>query len=185
MHGNFFNITLKNVHNIKATHGNAPSPLRGEGEGSFDINIGNKKTVSFSSRCHFLVHRHPFLRPNLFRLLVLHLYFILPGATHPPPPFSASSFRLPTPSPPPLSTSLHSSSPASTVSSCPLSVFHHPCTVNDIVNDGEMSSVMSTVKVHEARRGEGGVGLREQSHLAGQCSRGGEAGGRQRHEACV
>ena len=92
MHGNFFNITLKNVHNIKATHGNAPSPLRGEGEGSFDINIGNKKTVSFSSRCHFLVHRHPFLRPNLFRLLVLHLYFILPGSTRPPPPFSASSF---------------------------------------------------------------------------------------------
>lgn len=36
---------------------------------------------------------------------------------------------------------------------------------------------MSTVKVHEARGG-GGMGLREQSHLAGQCSRGKQAGGR-------
>lgn len=28
MHGNFFNITLKNVHNIKATHGNTQYPFR-------------------------------------------------------------------------------------------------------------------------------------------------------------
>lgn len=127
MHGNFFNITLKNVHNVKATHGNAPSLLRGGGEGSFDINTGNKKTLSFSSRCHFLVHRHPLLWPNLFRLLVFHPYFILPGSTHPPPPFSASSLACQLPlhllCPPPSIQALRP--PQSLVAPSPSSITLH------------------------------------------------------------
>lgn len=70
MHGNFFNITLKNVHNIKATHGNTSSPPRGEGEGSFDINIGTKKqslsvqdaiflSISIIASAESLLSRHP------------------------------------------------------------------------------------------------------------------------------
>lgn len=52
MHCSLFNITLKNVHNIKATHGNTLSPIRGGcrrgggREGSFDINRGTGKKKS-------------------------------------------------------------------------------------------------------------------------------------------
>lgn len=44
-----FNITLKNVHNIKATMGTLVS-MNKEGKDSFDINIGNKKIVSLSGQ---------------------------------------------------------------------------------------------------------------------------------------
>lgn len=137
MHGNFFNITLKNVHNIKATHGNAPSPLRGEGEGSFDINIGTKKQslsvqdaifLSISIICFsriFLSSHHPpsYPHPPWF------------NPAHPPPP--------PTPLPRAVANSLTTSpirlppsgSPASTVSGCP-SVFHHPARLMTLLMTG-------------------------------------------------
>lgn len=51
-----------------------------------------------------------------------------------------------------------------------------PQTLNDMVNDDEMSSVMSTVKIHKVTR------LGEQSHLAGHCSSG-RISRRQRHES--
>lgn len=45
MHGNSFNITLKNVQNKNATHGNTVSSYR-ESEGSWNINIRTKTSLS-------------------------------------------------------------------------------------------------------------------------------------------
>lgn len=54
MHGKLFNITLKNVHNIKATHGNTVSILKWEGEGIYDINRG--RTTTKKSLCQLKMH---------------------------------------------------------------------------------------------------------------------------------
>lgn len=91
MHGNFFNITLKNVHNIKATHGNTPSPFGGEGEGSFDINIGTKKqSLSVQDAIFLSISIVCFSRISSVSSSSS-IFFILPGSNTSPSSLSASS----------------------------------------------------------------------------------------------
>lgn len=134
MHGNLFNITLKNVHNIKATHGNTPSPFKGEGEGSFDINRGTKKKYLSAQDAIFLsISIICFSQISyLFCLFILHH----PSWFNPPTtPSFRERFSLPTPLPPVLSTPLRSAllPPQSLVAlSSSITVQD-----NNIVNDGK------------------------------------------------
>lgn len=90
---------------------------------------------------------------------------------------SPEQFSLPTPSQPHLSTVPVPTLPPPRYLWWPLRL-PSPQTFNDTANDDEVSSVMSTVKVHKVTR-QG-----EQSHLAGHCSYG-RISGRQRREGCV
>lgn len=89
MHGNLFNITLKNVHNIKATHGNTPSPFKGEGEGSFDINRGTKKSL-FQLKTPYSCPSASFASAKSLISFVSSSSIILRGSILQPPPLSAS-----------------------------------------------------------------------------------------------
>lgn len=90
MHGNLFNITLKNVHNIKATHGNAAFPFKGEGEGSFDINRGPKKSL-FQLKMPFSCPSASFASAKSRISFVSSSSITLHGSILLPPPLSTST----------------------------------------------------------------------------------------------
>ena len=80
----------------------------GEGEGSFDINIGTKKQSLSVQDAIFLSISIILLQPNLLSLRTLFLFFHPPwfNHPHPPTPFREQS-SLPTPFyPPPLHSAL-------------------------------------------------------------------------------
>lgn len=130
MHGNFFNITLKNVHNIKATHGNTPSPFIGEGEGSFDINIGTKKqSLSVQDAIFLSISIICFSRISFVSSSSIFFFFHPPWFQPTPPSTSSLACQLPLPPPSIQLSHLHSLW-------LPLRL-PSPCTVNDIVNDGK------------------------------------------------